>query len=86
MYIILCDYIVFNNGHGYGVLEHLIGCLGAYVLRYYYKLEVVYNKYYFKHTMTISHKLTFVMAKRYLIPDTIEKRVKEDSMEARLWA
>jgi hypothetical protein len=26
------------------------------------------------------------MSKRYLILDTIEKRVKEDSMEARLWA
>ncbi len=46
-----------------------------------YKLEVVYNKYYLKHTMTISHKSTFVMAKRDPIPNTIEKRVNEDSME-----
>jgi hypothetical protein len=48
MYIILCGYMVLNNGRGYGMLEHLIGCLGVYVLRYYYKLEVVYNKYYFE--------------------------------------
>jgi hypothetical protein len=34
----MCDYIVFNNGYGYGVLEHLIGYFGAYVLRYYCKL------------------------------------------------
>jgi len=58
----------------------------AYALRYHYKLEVVYNKYYLKHTTTISHKSTFVMARKDLILDTIEKRVKEDSMEAWLWA
>jgi hypothetical protein len=46
----------------------------------------VYNKYYLKHTMIISHKPTFVMARRDPIPNTIEKRLKEDSMEARLWA
>jgi hypothetical protein len=81
---IFCGYIVFNDDNGYGVLEHLIGCVGASALRYYYKLEVVYNKYYLKHTTIISHKLTFVMARRDLILDTIEKRVKEDSLEARL--
>jgi hypothetical protein len=32
--------------------------------------------------MAISHKLTYVMARRDFILDTIEKRVKEDSMEA----
>jgi hypothetical protein len=85
-YIILCSYIVFNDGHGYGVLEHLTGYLGAYALRYYYKLEVAYNKYYMKYTTTINHKPTFVMARRDLILDTIEKRVKEDSMEAQLCA
>jgi hypothetical protein len=63
-----------------------MGCLGAYVLRYYYKLEVAYNKYYLKHTMVISHKPTFVMARRDPISNTVERRVKEDSMEARLWA
>jgi hypothetical protein len=29
VYNILSGYILFNNGHGYGVLEHLMGCLGA---------------------------------------------------------
>lgn len=43
-YNIICNYIVFNDGHGYGMLEHLIGCVGVYALRYYYKLEVAYNK------------------------------------------
>ncbi len=85
-YNILCSYIFFNDNRGYGVLEHLISYLGAYALRYYCKLEVVYNKYYLKHTMIISHKPTFVMARKDPIPNTIEKRVKEDSMEARLWA
>jgi hypothetical protein len=32
--------------------------------------------------MTISHKPTFVMARRNPILDTIEKKVKEGSMEA----
>ncbi len=86
MYIILFNYIVFNGCCGYGVLEHLNSYLGAYALRYYCKLEVAYNKYYLKHTMAISHKPTFVMAKKDLIPDTIEKRVKEDSMETQHWA
>jgi hypothetical protein len=44
-----------------------------------------YNKFYLKHTTTISHKPTFVMAKRDLIPNIIEKRVKEDSMETQQW-
>ncbi len=86
MYNIFYGYIAFNNGCGYGVLEHLIGCLGAYALRYYCKLEVAYNKHYLKHTTVINHKLTFIMARRDLISDTIEKRVKEDSMETWLWA
>jgi hypothetical protein len=47
---------------------------------------VVYNKYYLKHTTTVNHKLTFVMAKRDPILNTVEKRVKEDSMETCLWA
>jgi hypothetical protein len=41
-------------------------------------------KYDLKHTMTIGHKPTFVMARKDPILDTIEKKVKEDSMEARL--
>jgi len=82
MYNIFCDYIVFNDGRGYGMLEHLIGCMGAYALQYYCKLEVAYNKYYLKQTMATSHKPTFVMVKRDFISDTIEKKVKEDSMEA----
>jgi len=45
------------------------------------QLEVAYNKYYLKHTTTINHKPTFIMAKRDPILDMIEKRVKEDSME-----
>jgi hypothetical protein len=55
-YNIIYDYNIFNNIRGYGVLKHLIGCLGAYALWYYHKLEVVYNKYYLKHTMIVSHK------------------------------
>ncbi len=86
MYNIFCDYIIFNDGRGYGMLEHMSNYLGAYVLWYYCELEVVYNKYYLKHTTTISHKLTFVMAKSDPILGMVEKRVKEDSMEARLWA
>ncbi len=78
--------IVFSNDHGYGVLEHLTSCLGVCALWYSYKLEVACNKYYLKHTMAISHKSTFVMVRRDLIPDTIKKRAKEDSMEAQLWA
>jgi hypothetical protein len=81
-YNIIYGYIVFNNTRGYGLLEHLIGYMGVYVLQYYYKLEVAYSKYYLKHTTIVSHKLTFVMAKRDLILDIIEKKVKEDSMEA----
>jgi hypothetical protein len=84
VYIILFNYIVFNGCCGYGVLEHLNSYLGAYALRYYYKLEVVYNKYYLKQTTIISHKPTFV--RRGPIPNTIEKRVKEESMETQLWA
>jgi hypothetical protein len=68
----------------YGVLQHLLNCLGAYALWYYYKLEVVCNKYYLKHITKVSHKPTFVMAKRDPILDTIEKRVKDDPMEAQL--
>ncbi len=63
------------------MLEHLTSYLGAYALQYYYKLEVAYNKYYLKHIRIVSHKPTFVMARRDLILDTIQKRVKEDSME-----
>jgi hypothetical protein len=62
-YNIMCGYIVFNDSHGYGILKHLMNCLGAYALRYYCKLEVAYNKYYLKHTMTISHNPIFIMAK-----------------------
>ncbi len=76
----------FNNEHGYGMLEDLTSCLGVYALRYYCKLEVAYKKYYLNHTTTISHKLTFVMARKDHVPDTIEKMLKEDSMETRLWA
>jgi gamma-glutamyl:cysteine ligase YbdK (ATP-grasp superfamily) len=49
-------------------------------------LEVAYNKYYLKHTTIVSHKLIFVMVRRDPILDTIEKRVKENPMEAQLWA
>jgi hypothetical protein len=80
-YNIMCGYIIFNDNHGYGILEHLMSCLGAYALWYYCKLEITYNKYYLKHTMVVNHKPTFIMAKRDLILNTIEKRVKEDSME-----
>ncbi len=76
----------FNDGRGYCMLEHLISYLGAYALRYYCKLELAYNKYYLNHTMAVCHKPTFVMARRDPISNTIEKRVKEDSMEAQLWA
>jgi hypothetical protein len=71
---ILCDYIIFNSSYGYGVLEHLIGCLGAYASWYYYKLEVAYNKYYLKHTRANNHKTTFVMARKDPIPNTIKKK------------
>jgi len=81
-YNILCNYVVFNGNYEYGVLEHLMGCLVAYALQYYCKLEVVYNKYYLKHTMIVSHKSTFVMANMDPILDTVEKKVKENSMEA----
>jgi len=64
MYNIIYSCIVSNDGHGYGVLEHLTCCLGAYALRYYCKLEVAYNKYYLKHTTTINHKMTLVMVKK----------------------
>jgi hypothetical protein len=64
VYKIPYNYIFFNDGHGYGMLEHLTWCLGAYALWYYCKLEVTYNKYYLKHTMVIDHKSTFVMVKR----------------------
>jgi hypothetical protein len=57
------------------------GLFGCYALRYYCKLEIAYNKYYLKRMTTVSHKPTFVMAKRNLILNTIENRVKEDSME-----
>jgi hypothetical protein len=80
-YNIICGYIVFNDRCGYGVLEHLTSCLGVYMLQYYYKLEVVYNKYYLKHTIAVGHKLTYVMARKDPISYTIEKKVK-DSMEA----
>ncbi len=63
------------------MLEHLTSCLGAYALCYNCKLEVAYNKYYLKHTTIINHKLTFVMVRRDPILDTIEKKVKENSME-----
>ncbi len=63
------------------MLEHLTSCFGVYALCYNSKLEVVYNKYYLKHTMTVSHKSTFVMVRRDPIQDTIEKRVKEDFKE-----
>ncbi len=39
-----------------------------------------------KHTTTIGHKPTYVMVRRDPIPYTIVKKVKEDSMEAQLWA
>ncbi len=39
-----------------------------------------------KHTTVVGHKPTYVMARRNLISDTIEKKVKEDSMDAQLWA
>jgi hypothetical protein len=32
MYNTFYGYIIFNDGRGYGVLEHLTGCLGAYAL------------------------------------------------------
>ncbi len=63
------------------MLEHLTSCLGVYVLCYCCKLEVAYNKYYLKHTTAVSHKSTFVMARRDLTLDIIEKKIKEDSME-----
>jgi hypothetical protein len=85
-YNIMCGYIIFNDRRGYGVLEHLMGCLGAYALCYYCKLEVAYNKYYLKHTMAINHKPTFVMARRDPILNTIEKIMKEDSMGTWQWA
>ncbi len=46
----------------------------------------MYNKYYLKHTMIVSHKSTFVMANMDPILDTVEKKVKENSMEAWVWA
>jgi hypothetical protein len=85
VYNIIYGYIVCNDGHGYGVLKHLTSCLSVYALRFYCNLEVAYNKYYLKHTTTSNHKPTFVMARRDFIPNTIEKRVKEDSMEAWMW-
>jgi hypothetical protein len=31
-YNIMCGYIVFSDGRGYGVLKHLISCLSVYAL------------------------------------------------------
>jgi len=44
-------------------------------------LGLMYNKYYLKHTTTVNHKSTFVMATKDFILNTIEKKVKKDSME-----
>jgi hypothetical protein len=77
---ILCGSIIFNDGHGYGLLEHPIGCFGVYVLQYYCRLEVV-DKYYLKHMTTISLKRTFIMVKRDPMPDVIENSVKNDIIE-----
>jgi hypothetical protein len=41
-YNIFCGYIFFNDGRGYGILEHLTSCLGVYALQYCYKLKVTY--------------------------------------------
>ncbi len=82
-YNILYGYIIFNDGRGYGVLEHLIGCLGVYVLQYYHRLEVAYNKYLFTYTIVVSHKPNFVMARRDFIQDAIENKAKEDTIETR---
>jgi hypothetical protein len=35
-----------------------------------------------KHTTIVTYKPTFVMARRDPIPNTIEKKVKDDPMEA----
>jgi hypothetical protein len=41
----------------------------------------LHNKYYLKHATIVNHKPTFVMARKDPIRDTIEKKVKEDTME-----
>ncbi len=41
----------------------------------------LYNKYYLKHATIVNCKPTFVMARKDPIVDTIEKRIKEDTME-----
>ncbi len=76
-YNILCGYIIFNHGHGYGLLKCPVGCFGMYVLQYYYRLEVV-CKYYLKHMITISHKPTFIMVKRDPMQDMIANKIKID--------
>jgi len=64
------------------VCWNMTSYVGAYALRYYYKLEVAYNKYYLKHTTIVTYKPTFVMARRDSIPNTIKKKVKDNPMEA----
>lgn len=68
------------------MLKHFTCYLDAYALQYYFKLELIKNKYYLKHTTTVNHKPTFVMAKKDPIPNTIFKKVKENFMETQQWA
>jgi hypothetical protein len=44
-------------------------------------IKVAYNKYYLEHMTTINHKPTFIMVRRDPMPDTIENKIKEDTME-----
>jgi hypothetical protein len=44
-YNIFYDYIIFNDGRGYGILKHFTSCLGVYVLQYCCKLKVAYITY-----------------------------------------
>jgi len=67
------------------MLEHFTCCLRVYALQYYYKLEMAYNKYYFKHTTVVNHKPSFVMAKEDPILDTIDNKSKDNTIKIWQW-
>ncbi len=47
-YKIVCYYIQYHQPRS-GVLKFVVGSLGLYALRYYYRLKYAYHEYYRRH-------------------------------------
>jgi hypothetical protein len=81
VYSIIYGYIWYNELKGYEMLEFIVGYLGLYALRYYYRLEIEYCSYYHHRQIAKYGCQTFIMMPISEEPNHVVSRTKQVSKE-----